>query len=345
MLYNCRKSTVIQLCGAPGAGKTTFCKTFCRRLVPEIFCESAREFYRLSDSVVGVSFGILHIEYDVVYRQLADCTCTQGFNSGLWKKTYQVVEGVLKLLISAEPKVSWFCCLKKRTGWMLEYSLTDLVGTLTIPLYSNCSEYTDIISERVHWFILLDDNFMYDSMRRKVFNLCRSFGVHFLLFHLMSYDAFCLERLSLRDDSPPLQVVKSTLERFESPKKVGAIGKHILTLNSAYELEDGALSWYDLFHFILSDYFLSSPLSLGHETKEPNLSCTSEKHQFDLLLRKAISNIIRQHHTTPIQQGYWKRLCKIRKQMIKDYDWKWKHVVHNSTIEYWETILSSLNNN
>ncbi|EME28143.1 hypothetical protein Gasu2_61770 [Galdieria sulphuraria] len=344
MTYNCRNSTVVVLCGAPGAGKTTFCKTFCESLVPQIFCSTAKKFYRLCESASAVHFCVLHVEYDFVYRQHADRTCKHGFNADLWKKGYLVVEEIVKFLLSDRSEVCLSQSLrKKETGWFLEYSSINFVETLTIPLYTNCLEYSDIISDSVHWFILLDDNFMYDSMRRRVFNLCRVCRVHFLIFYLTLHPANCLERLSLRDDSPPLQVVKSTLERFESPKRVGSMGKHIVTLNGSYELEDGALSWYDLFQFILSDYFLSFPLPPTSETKAPNLSSTSEKHQFDLLLRKAISNIIRRHDHIQNQQEHWKRLCNIRKQMIKEYERKWKPIVSDSTVEYWETILSSRN--
>jgi tRNA uridine 5-carbamoylmethylation protein Kti12 len=353
MISNCRSNSVVLFCGVPGAGKTTLCKKFCDNLIPEIFCSVVREFYGFSEVTQFVRFSILHIEYDAIYRQLVGNAFEHSFDSDAWKKAYQLAEEVIRFLFSSVSEVSWCQSVQRsETGWIFEYSPANLFSTLTIPLYTNCSSSSDMLSENVYWFILLDDNFMYDSMRRRIFNLCRAYRLHFLIIYVTSDLTTCLHRLSLRENSaPPLDVVKHTMDRFESPKNsqnLGAMTKHtvVCSTDEVEQLEYGALCWHDLFYFLQSNHFQCSPSSPEKDANDNNKASSSEKHQFDLLLRKAVSNIIRRHHSNfrGQPQGSWTRLSKIRKQLLKEYDGKWKQLAaqHPST-EYWESIVSHWN--
>ncbi|PIK58581.1 putative L-seryl-tRNA(Sec) kinase [Apostichopus japonicus] len=278
------------LSGIPAAGKTTLSNLFCE------FVNTIPFDLNVCDQKGRLR--VLHIVYDKLIPE--DLDFAQESNSSTWKQyreqIHSCIDKLLDVLLSND--VTLIDALDR----MKATEVTDGNGNVRSVKNNFCESLTHQLSKcssitrPLATVLLVDDNFFYRSMRYEYYQLARKYSVGFCQVHISCPINIAISRNAQRPNPISLETYGNMLQKMEEPDMTRA------TWETNYLIVDGG---YEFNHLQLSqmwgtinDAFLNPVQPVEEddiEAKEQSraASLTSILHQADIILRKCVSESIK----------------------------------------------------
>ncbi|KAH8400153.1 hypothetical protein KR215_008039 [Drosophila sulfurigaster] len=194
---------------------------------------------------------------------------------------------------------------------------TQLPPQLVLPMTTN---------ESSNYLIVCDDNHYYQSMRYKLYQLCRSRGCLYAQLYLATPLATCLQRNVAREEQHqvPATIIEQMHKRLEVPNNQNW-QRHQLTIQ---ELNNVVICAFvdTLLHCQVDDALPPSPA----------IQLQSQSHQLDLRLRLRIQSLMRQHTTEKVV-----RSCELnvqRRQLLTQF--KADEKLQPQPLDYYVNLLN-----
>jgi tRNA uridine 5-carbamoylmethylation protein Kti12 len=284
------------VCGAPGAGKTTFCKNFKQFLLT-----------RTSSSHQHIRMFLL--SYDEILKRELEIELIGSNSNAQWKQSRAFIQRLTEqLLIYLKQERSKVQCFEEFLQKNLNESSTPLEQKLQKNLIQsvkldidewrhNCAQKDSQIGSKI--FVMLDDNFYYESMRLPFYKMCLANGCAYFCHVFRAEQIQTLfERNSNRTKEK--QVDHSIIENIHSKLELPSGTAWEKDYSLAHYVED-SMKFADQTQFESDLAFISSKndqfMALIDELREREqrvelsrqANRTSLIHECDLILRKLLS--------------------------------------------------------
>jgi len=288
------------VCGAPGAGKSTFCQTFKQWLLARP--SSSHQHIRL-----------FLLSYDEILKRELECELIGSDSNAKWKQSRAFIQRLIEQLLiylkqvtretgdlesfekfldklSNEPSTQLDQTLKKNFIERVKLDLDELRHDI-------CALNDRQIGLKI--FVLLDDNFYYESMRLPFYKMCLANSCAYFCHAFQAEQIETLfERNANRTNEKQVEqsVIENMHAKFEPPSRIVWEKDFSLEqfVDKSIKLVDQTQFESDL-AFILNknEQFMSLIDELRERERRVELSReanrTSLIHECDLILRKLLS--------------------------------------------------------
>uniref|UniRef100_A0A8C6RH22 Phosphoseryl-tRNA kinase n=1 Tax=Nannospalax galili TaxID=1026970 RepID=A0A8C6RH22_NANGA len=291
-----RKLGLCVLCGLPAAGKSTFARALGRQLRRER----------------GWTVGVL--SYDDVLPDVLRDRVDARQPPPQWKMLREELLQYLECFLAAAVNGSQISAPPNRTETMWEDFITclknqDLIFSAALEAQS-CHLLTETaVSGPL--FLVLDDNFYYQSMRYEVYQLARKYSLGFCQLFLDCPLETCLQRNGQRPQPLPSRTIHLMERKIEKPNPEKNAWEHnsLIIQNPAYPLEASL----EVTGLLLTA--LENPIKYIEDNKEQKetdriICSTNLLHKADETLRRTISQTMKQAKDAQIPLSSLKCLAK-----------------------------------
>lgn len=284
MEYNDPKIILMLTSGPPACGKTTFVKNFFNQLTQFI---NMHENHQINGVLVEKT-SITSIHYDEFIDELVEKTLIESNN---WKISRNIMLNLINCLVKY---------VKNRfKGVFMDYikqiqeDLRNQVDHIQenfgriIEKFNNLASNVD--KKAFNYIILIDDNFYFESMRIKVYQMAKNERISYLSIYFPIKDLnSLLKRNENRVEQVEPHVIENILTKYESPKDIS------WEIDKSYEVKENQCSFKDLI-ILTMHLFKECNIKNNVESQvEKQLSIEANlkslKHNADLIIRKLISS-------------------------------------------------------
>uniref|UniRef100_A0A673T8H0 Phosphoseryl-tRNA kinase n=1 Tax=Suricata suricatta TaxID=37032 RepID=A0A673T8H0_SURSU len=275
-----RKLGLCLLCGLPAAGKSTFARALSHRLREER----------------GWAVGLVAYD-DVMPDAFLEKASARPLPSQ-WKLRRQELLKYLEYFLMAVINGCQMSAPPNRTEAMWEDFITCLKGQDLIssaaPESPSCYLLTKTAVSRP-LFVILDDNFYYQSMRYEVYQLARKHSLGFCqLFFDCSLET-CLQRNGQRPQALPAETIRLMGRKLEKPNpEKNAWERNSLTIESPACSSEASLKLTDLLLTALENPVKYIEDNVEQKETDRMMCSTNVLHQADQTLRRIVSQTMRE---------------------------------------------------
>jgi tRNA uridine 5-carbamoylmethylation protein Kti12 len=295
------------VCGAPAAGKTTF-------------CENLKQFFLKQRSSFHQHIRLLMLSYDEILKRELEIELIRSNSNAEWKKSRAFIQRLTEQLLiylkhatNEAPKFQSFEEFVEKfpnespthLEQKLKKNFIECVKLDLEEIKHNCTQIDPQIG--LHIFVLLDDNFYYESMRLPFYKMCLA---NSCAYFCHAFRAEQIETLFEHNASrtKEKQIDESIIEnihsKFELPSRIAwekdfslehCVEKSMKLVKQAeFESELAFVS-------SKNEQFMSLIDELREREQRAELSRqanrTSLIHECDLILRKLLSEKMAMHGT------------------------------------------------
>ncbi|XP_011285903.1 L-seryl-tRNA(Sec) kinase isoform X2 [Felis catus] len=275
-----RKLGLCLLCGLPAAGKSTFARALSPRLRQER----------------GWAVGV--VAYDDV---MPDAVLEEASARPLpsqWKLLRQELLKYLEHFLLAVINGCQMSTPPNRTEAMWEDFITclkdqDLISSAA-PEARSCYLLTKTAISRP-LFLILDDNFYYQSMRYEVYQLARKYSLGFCQLFLDCSLETCLQRNGQRPQALPAETIHLMGRKLEKPNPEKNAWEHnSLTIESSECSSEASLKLTDLLLTALENPVKYIEDNVEQKEADRIICSTNLLHQADQMLRRIVSQTMKE---------------------------------------------------
>ncbi|XP_037015132.2 L-seryl-tRNA(Sec) kinase [Artibeus jamaicensis] len=303
-----RKLGLCVLCGLPAAGKSTFARALSLRLKREL----------------GWAVGV--VAYDDIMPDAFLEEAGARPQPSQWKllrqELLQYIEHFLLAVInscrmSAPPnrrEAMWedfITCLKDQ----------DLLSSAALEAPSSCLLTKTAISGPL--FLILDDNFYYQSMRYEVYQLARKYSLGFCQVFLDCSLETCLQRNGQRPQALPAETIQLMTRKIEEPNpKKNAWEHNSLTIRSPACSSGASPELTDLLLTALENPVKYVEDNVEQKETDRIVCSTNILHQADQTLRRIVSQTMKEAKDEQVPSYNLKLLAeelnKLKAEFLED---------------------------
>ncbi|CAO2583602.1 L-seryl-tRNA(Sec) kinase [Lemmus lemmus] len=302
------KLALCVLCGLPAAGKSTFARALALRLRQER----------------GWAVGVLSYD-DVLPPALPDDAGTLPRPSQ-WKMFRQELLRHLECFLLAVMSGGQMSAPPNRTETMWEDFITclkkqDLIFSAAREAQPCHLLAKTAVSRRL--FLVLDDNFYYQSMRYEVYQLARKYSLGFCQLFLDCPLETCLLRNGQRPQPLPNETIRLMEKKIEKPNSERNAWEHnsLVIQSSSCSLE-ASLEVTDLLLTALENPIKCVEDNTEQKETDRIICSTNILHKADETLRRTISQTMKEAKDEKIPLNNLKRLAedlnKLKAEFLED---------------------------
>ncbi|KAM7329449.1 hypothetical protein ACRRTK_011062 [Alexandromys fortis] len=299
------KLALCVLCGLPAAGKSTFARALALRLRQER----------------GWAVGVLSYD-DVLPPALPDDVSTQPRPSQ-WKMFRQELLKHLECFLVAVTREGQMSAPPNRTETMWEDFITCLKKQDLIFSAAHEAQPCQLLAKTAasrRLFLVLDDNFYYQSMRYEVYQLARKYSLGFCQLFLDCPLETCLLRNGQRPQPLPNETIRLMERKIEKPNSEKNAWEHnsLVIPSSSCSLEASV----EVTDLLLTA--LENPIKCVEDNTEQKetdriICSTNILHQADETLRRTISQTMKEAKDEKIPLNNLKRLAEDLNKLKADF--------------------------
>ncbi|XP_011898610.1 PREDICTED: L-seryl-tRNA(Sec) kinase isoform X1 [Cercocebus atys] len=274
-----RKRVLCVLCGLPAAGKSTFARALAHRLRQE----------------QGWAVGV--VAYDDVMPDAFLAGARARRAPSQWKLLRQELLKYLEYFLMAVINGCQMSVPPSRTEAMWEDFITclkdqDLIFSAAYEAQS-CYLLTKTAVSRP-LFLVLDDNFYYQSMRYEVYQLARKYSLGFCQLFLDCPLETCLQRNSQRPQALPPETIHLMERKLEKPNPEKNAWEHnSLTIPSPACASEASLEVTDLLLTALENPVKYAEDNMEQKETDRIICSTNILHKADQTLRRIVSQTMK----------------------------------------------------
>ncbi|XP_058554004.1 L-seryl-tRNA(Sec) kinase isoform X1 [Neofelis nebulosa] len=305
-----RRLGLCLLCGLPAAGKSTFARALSPRLrqergwavgvvayddvMPDAFLEEASARPLVSTEGAGPS---LWSQKEIEELHL-NAGLPLGWEPSQWKVLRQELLKYLEYFLLAVINGCQMSTPPNRTEAMWEDFITclkdqDLISSAA-PEAQSCYLLTKTAVSRP-LFLILDDNFYYQSMRYEVYQLARKYSLGFCQLFLDCSLETCLQRNGQRPQALPAETIHLMGRKLEKPNPEKNAWEHnSLTIESSECSSEASLKLTDLLLTALENPVKYIEDNVEQKEADRIICSTNLLHQADQMLRRIVSQTMKE---------------------------------------------------
>ncbi|XP_078291049.1 L-seryl-tRNA(Sec) kinase isoform X2 [Panthera onca] len=275
-----RRLGLCLLCGLPAAGKSTFARALSPRLRQER----------------GWAVGVVAYD-DVMPDAFLEEASARPLPSQ-WKVLRQELLKYLEYFLLAVINGCQMSTPPNRTEAMWEDFITclkdqDLISSAA-PEAQSCYLLTKTAVSRP-LFLILDDNFYYQSMRYEVYQLARKYSLGFCQLFLDCSLETCLQRNGQRPQALPAETIHLMGRKLEKPNPEKNAWEHnSLTIESSECSSEASLKLTDLLLTALENPVKYIEDNVEQKEADRIVCSTNLLHQADQMLRRIVSQTMKE---------------------------------------------------
>ncbi|XP_023585807.1 L-seryl-tRNA(Sec) kinase [Trichechus manatus latirostris] len=275
-----RKLGLCVLCGLPAAGKSTFARALGHQLRQQ----------------QGWAIGIVAYD-DVMPDAFLDGASARPLPSQ-WKLLRQELLKYLDCFLMAAVNGCQMSAPPNRTEAMWEDFITclkdqDLVSSAALEAQSCYLLSKTAVSRSL--FLVLDDNFYYQSMRYEVYQLARKYSLGFCQLFLDCPLETCLQRNDQRPRALPAETIHLMGRKIEKPNPEKNAWEHnSLTIQSPACSSEVSLEVTDLLLTALENPVKNVEDNWEQKETDRIICSASTLHQADQMLRRILSQTMKE---------------------------------------------------
>ncbi|XP_063996036.1 L-seryl-tRNA(Sec) kinase [Pogoniulus pusillus] len=288
------------LCGLPAAGKSTLASALHRQLPPR----------------TGWACAVL--AYDELIPPEAFGPEEPSSLLPRWKRSrrelLQCLESLLRALLTGDPLAR--PAAATQPAWERFLACCRQQGLLSAESHAGAG-YRTLAATPGPLYLVLDDNFYYQSMRYEVYQLARRYSLSFCQLFLECPLECCLQRNRLRSQPLPEQTICLMARKMEMPElKKNAWEQNSLLLQSAAGTSEDRCAAGLIEQIIgLLATALANPVKQNEESTESKeadraVCAASAIHQADQSCRRIISQAMRDAKDKKVLPGEMKSLAE-----------------------------------
>ncbi|KFP70019.1 L-seryl-tRNA(Sec) kinase, partial [Acanthisitta chloris] len=172
-------------------------------------------------------------------------------------------------------------------------------------------------------YLLLDDNFYYQSMRYEVYQLARKYSLGFCQLFLECPVECCLQRNRMRSDPLPDQTIHLMAKKIEMPDpKKNAWEQHSLILSSSDCISEDNEQIINLMATALENPVRPNEEDTEQKAADRAVCAASAVHQADQMCRRVISQAMKDAKDKNIHPREMKSLAeelnKLKAEFLED---------------------------
>ncbi|XP_066095317.1 L-seryl-tRNA(Sec) kinase [Saccopteryx bilineata] len=297
-----RKLGLCVLCGLPAAGKSTFARALSHQLRQER----------------GWAVGV--VAYDDV---MPDAFLEEPFQ---WKSLRQELLKYLEYFLLAVINGCQMSAPSNRTEAMWEHFITCLKDQNFISSAALEAQSCYILMKTAvsgPLFLILDDNFYYQSMRYEVYQLARKYSTGFCQLFLDCPLETCLQRNGGRPRALPAETLRLMGGKLEEPNpEKNAWERNSLTVRSSACSSEASPELIDLLLTALENPVKYVEENIEQKETDRIICSTNILHQADRALRRVISQTMREAKDEQVLPSNLKLLAeelnKLKAEFLED---------------------------
>ncbi|MBZ3869836.1 L-seryl-tRNA(Sec) kinase [Sciurus carolinensis] len=303
-----RERGLCVLCGLPAAGKSTFARALGRRLRQER----------------GWAVGVL--SYDDVLPDVPVDPEGARPPPSQWKMLRQELLKYLECFLTAVINGCQMSAPPDRTEAIWENFITclkdqDLIFSSAQDAPSHYLLAKTAVSRPL--FLVLDDNFYYQSMRYEVFQLARKYSLGFCQLFLDCPLETCLQRNGQRSQALPPEVIYTMGRKVERPNPEKNAWEHnSLTIQSPACSSETSLEVTDLLLTALENPVKNVEDNMEQKEMDRIICSTNILHKTDQTLRRIVSQTMKEAKDEQVLPNNLKLLAeelnKLKAEFLED---------------------------
>lgn len=274
--------SLVNLCGIPASGKTTFCHQLLQ-YVEENQCP----------------FNVVHIEFDKFVKIPLSEDNEKYFETKAFKRERFQLRWIIQEFIND----------------IQNDRSIERIFELINAEYSNHDFKIKFNLNHPKYIFLIDDNMHYKSMRKEMRNICKEQNIGYLLLYFESSLETALHRNTSRNNTNKLnpRMIENIAVKFEVPLS-RKDESNIVRINI-----DNIETSEKIFENILNeiDESMQHPLQVTSNPLYKPIT-PSRLHQIDLILRNEISCKIKRLNTSIEKSHFAGIYCKKRKSILQE---------------------------